>query len=46
MCSALAPVLAPGSALGVFLSSALSSAQANIVCSSPTLFTQPRVIRV
>jgi hypothetical protein len=46
VCSALAPVLAPGSALGVLLSSALSSAQANIVCSAPTLFTQPPVTRV
>jgi hypothetical protein len=46
VCSALAPVLAPGSALGVLLSRALSSAQVNIVCSALTHFTQPPVNRV
>ena len=45
VCSAPAPVLAPGSALGLLLSSALSSAQVNIVCSSPAIFTQPLVTR-
>ena len=40
--SALAPILAPESVLRVLLSEALSSTQANIVCSSPKLLTQPR----
>jgi hypothetical protein len=39
--SALAPVLAPESALGVLLSRALSSAQAVIDCNPRLLITQP-----
>ena len=38
--SASAPVLAPGSPLGLLLSRALSSAQASIVCSAPKFVTQ------